>query len=378
MFRNATPRYATWRRTSRAPALVGVAPGLGQRGGQAVDIRVVEADGLQQQVPAHLGLEASDRPAVAHGSRGLDERVPELARIAARAGHEHAALGDAPADAARAAVEVDDGIHPARRPEHALGDHAAARVIAGDHRHPGRVGEHRAHRRIAPAQVRGQQHAAVLAADEPRHGEPHPERAVRRIELGAHAADDRGDDVHELGGRRDPLVLVPNVPDDAAAERHDPDVDGVDLRVHCDRDGVVGRRHHRARAPDLARGMRVALLHEAAGPQLRDEPADRRPVEARRPGQLGAGDRAIAVGEAQHLRQVLPADDVERRPRRPRHLIRRHPHPFRGAGQRVENAASKAAVGAANALRFTNSSASGAPSRRSMPASSHSTEMGPS
>ena len=44
----------------------------------------------------------------------------------------------------------------------------------------------------------------------------------------------------------------------------------------------------------------------------------------------------------------------------------------------VENAASKAAVGASNARRRTNSSASGAPTSRSIPASSHSTEIGPS
>ena len=41
-------------------------------------------------------------------------------------------------------------------------------------------------------------------------------------------------------------------------------------------------------------------------------------------------------------------------------------------------AASNAAVGAAKAFRRTNSSASGAPTSRSIPASSHSTEMGPS
>ena len=44
----------------------------------------------------------------------------------------------------------------------------------------------------------------------------------------------------------------------------------------------------------------------------------------------------------------------------------------------VLKAASKAALGASKARRRTNSSASGAPTRRSMPASSHSIEMGPS
>ncbi len=44
----------------------------------------------------------------------------------------------------------------------------------------------------------------------------------------------------------------------------------------------------------------------------------------------------------------------------------------------VENAASNAASGASNAYFLTNSSASGAPTRRSIPASSHSTEIGPS
>jgi alpha-1,2-mannosyltransferase len=43
-----------------------------------------------------------------------------------------------------------------------------------------------------------------------------------------------------------------------------------------------------------------------------------------------------------------------------------------------ENAASKAADGASNASRRTNCSASGAPTSRSMPASSHSIEIGPS
>jgi hypothetical protein len=43
----------------------------------------------------------------------------------------------------------------------------------------------------------------------------------------------------------------------------------------------------------------------------------------------------------------------------------------------VENAASKAAEGGSNASRATNSRASFAPTSRSIPASSHSTEMGP-
>jgi hypothetical protein len=42
------------------------------------------------------------------------------------------------------------------------------------------------------------------------------------------------------------------------------------------------------------------------------------------------------------------------------------------------NAASKAADGGSKAVPFTKASASGAPTRRSMPASSHSTEIGPS
>ena len=45
--------------------------------------------------------------------------------------------------------------------------------------------------------------------------------------------------------------------------------------------------------------------------------------------------------------------------------------------QLEENAASNAADGGSNASERTNSSASGAPRRRSMPASSHSTDMGP-
>ena len=50
-----------------------------------------------------------------------------------------------------------------------------------------------------------------------------------------------------------------------------------------------------------------------------------------------------------------------------------------GPGQSwVEKAASKAAAGGSKASRRTNASASGAPTSRSMPASSHSMEMGPS
>jgi hypothetical protein len=48
------------------------------------------------------------------------------------------------------------------------------------------------------------------------------------------------------------------------------------------------------------------------------------------------------------------------------------------AAQLEENAASNAAEGGSNASERTNSSASGAPRSRSMPASSHSTEIGPS
>ena len=42
------------------------------------------------------------------------------------------------------------------------------------------------------------------------------------------------------------------------------------------------------------------------------------------------------------------------------------------------NAASNAAEGGSNAVRRTNAYASGAPTSRSIPASSHSIEMGPS
>jgi hypothetical protein len=55
-------------------------------------------------------------------------------------------------------------------------------------------------------------------------------------------------------------------------------------------------------------------------------------------------------------------------------IAQRQPPP----AQLEEKAASNAAEGASNASERTNSSASGAPRRRSMPASSHSTEIGPS
>ena len=48
-----------------------------------------------------------------------------------------------------------------------------------------------------------------------------------------------------------------------------------------------------------------------------------------------------------------------------------------GPGQRGPKAASKEAEGGSTAIRRTNARASGAPTRRSMPASSHSTEIGP-
>ena len=57
--------------------------------------------------------------------------------------------------------------------------------------------------------------------------------------------------------------------------------------------------------------------------------------------------------------------------------IAREPAAPRDPQSLVLNAASNAASGASNASRRTNSSASGAPTSRSIPASSHSTEMGP-
>src|SRR4030095_16660102 len=74
-----------------------------------------------------------------------------------------------------------------------------------------------------------------------------------------------------------------------------------------------------------------------------------------------------------------------------RHQQRRLTYPSEGAGpdngtalsmvnrqDPLENAASNAAAGGSNASRRTNCTASGAPISRSMPASSHSTEIGPS
>ena len=102
-------------------------------------------------------------------------------------------------------------------------------------------------------------------------------------------------------------------------------------------------------------------------------------TRGRRPGSTPRARRLLAAPPPRARRD-------RRRGRRPR------PHRRRPAGRParrldasaghaysfVENAASNAAAGASNARRRTNSRASGAPTRRSMPASSHSTEIGPS
>ena len=84
------------------------------------------------------------------------------------------------------------------------------------------------------------------------------------------------------------------------------------------------------------------------------------------PGTAGLAARAIALTAARtHLSQghdvVIPQ------------LLCRP-----GIQDEDENAASKAAPGASKANRRTNCSASGAPTSRSIPASSHSMEIGPS
>ena len=125
--------------------------------------------------------------------------------------------------------------------------------------------------------------------------------------------------------------------------------------------------------------------------------------------------RALAARRPPALGQALPRRRRDAAPRYPRHAdfvdlvqrldprgafrnawLERHvlggiaprplpvPVPRDGAGRGrrrqlpLEKAASKAAAGGSKASRRTNSSASGAPTSRSIPASSHSTEIGPS
>ena len=78
----------------------------------------------------------------------------------------------------------------------------------------------------------------------------------------------------------------------------------------------------------------------------------------------------VVLGGAVRRRRAAAAPDAERAGRDPA----RPP----AAQLPLAKAASNDAAGGSKASRRTNSSASGAPTRRSMPASSHSTEIGPS
>ncbi len=100
--------------------------------------------------------------------------LPELARVAAGAGHRHPADDQAAADAAGAAVEVDDVVDSARCAEQVLGDRSEHRVVADGGRHARRIGHEIANGGIDPSQVRGVAHESVGRADEPRHGESDP------------------------------------------------------------------------------------------------------------------------------------------------------------------------------------------------------------
>ncbi|SCF36649.1 hypothetical protein GA0070215_120117 [Micromonospora marina] len=105
--------------------------------------------------------------------------------------------------------------------------------------------------------------------------------------------------------------------------------------------------------PETADQARLLRLPRDDGPRSRVELADLLgPPRARLPRRPGRGG---APGQRPGLRR-----------------------PLTGQSRLLLNAASKAALGASNARRRTNWSASGAPTRRSMPASSHSTEIGPS
>src|SRR5690606_22947289 len=106
-------------------------------------------DGVEQPGPADLVLEhrgAGLRAGAAVGcGRDAGPVLPELARVPVRACDRVPGDDETAADAARAAVEVDEVVDAPAGPEPVLGDRAQARVVADGRWQPGGLLDERAH-----------------------------------------------------------------------------------------------------------------------------------------------------------------------------------------------------------------------------------------
>jgi len=98
-------------------------------------------------------------------------------------------------------------------------------------------------------------------------------------------------------------------------------VDGVNLRVHRDRDGATVDVHHGAGSAGLRASFRDPLVHQAQVGEVGNHRADRRTVQSGPARQLRTRERSTLVNEAEDVGQVVApqllgrADGADRRPR---------------------------------------------------------------
>ena len=140
------------------------------------------------------------RSAVGGDARAV---LAELAGVSAGAGHRHPVHDEPAADAARAAVEVDDVVDAARGAVEVLGDGAEARVVADDGRKArSRLRRGRGSGASIQSQVGRVADESVGGAHESGHGEPDRDDARVGQGPGAPRFDALGDDRGGLFGRQ--------------------------------------------------------------------------------------------------------------------------------------------------------------------------------
>ncbi len=154
-------------------------------------------------------------------------------------------------------------------------------------------------------------HDAALDVDE--GGHRHRDTGQRRA-LGCHGVDrpahlGRQSTQGSTGRQAGSVDGLGALVDEAGAEVDGDAGDEVDVELDAEGgDPLPVDRDHRRWSAAATGGDRAQLVHEPAVDQLRDEPRDRRLVQAGRGGHRGARSRPVVVQRAEHEREVVAPD----------------------------------------------------------------------
>ena len=200
----------------------------------------------------HLGLQAADAAAVARAGPP-HKGVAQFAGITGQPFEQAAGDHEAGADAARAAVDIDEVFGAVMVAEQMLGDRPGVGIVGCVHRQFRCGAEHRADIGVMPIEIGCELNGRLPAVYQTGDRDPHGGDGLRVAQRAADLGKRVHDDCHRVLGRGHPVSGTAQHSQDCAAHAHQADGDRVDFRCHCRGQHLVSRAHDRTRPAHLRR-----------------------------------------------------------------------------------------------------------------------------